>query len=82
MYGLPYGVHTACTVQPPAQPFTVPAHESLPRPLLSFDAQSQPLYESDGLLLTAPDATGTERVLASGAWSALSHKLQAPDARA
>ena len=50
-------------------------------PLLSFDVQGQPLYESDGLLLTAPDATGTERVLACGAWSALSHKLQAPDAQ-
>lgn len=50
-------------------------------PLLSFDAQGQPLYESDGLLLTAPDARGTERVLASGAWSALAHKLQTPDAQ-
>ena len=28
-------------------------------PLLSFDAQGPALYESDGLLLTAPDATGT-----------------------
>ncbi len=34
--------------------------------LLSFDAQHQPQYERDGLLVTGPDAQGVQRVLARG----------------
>jgi guanine deaminase len=34
--------------------------------LLSFDAQHQPRYERDGLLVTSPDEQGVQRVLALG----------------
>ena len=34
--------------------------------LLSFDDQHQPCFERDGLLVTGPDATGVQRVLAFG----------------
>lgn len=49
--------------------------------LLRFDAAGQPLWEADGLLLTAPDAHGVERVVASGAYSALAHHLSEPQAQ-
>jgi guanine deaminase len=38
--------------------------------LLRF-ADGSPLYDSDGLLATAPDAQGQERVVAAGSWQAL-----------
>ncbi|MDP3424531.1 MAG: guanine deaminase [Burkholderiaceae bacterium] len=49
--------------------------------LLRFDDAGQPLWEADGLLLTAPDAHGVERVVASGAYTALAHRLAEPQAQ-
>ena len=39
--------------------------------LLRFDEQGQPLYDSDGLLVTGPDATGRKIVRAAGSHDAL-----------
>jgi len=39
--------------------------------LLRFAPDGSPLYDSDGLLATAPDAQGQERVVAAGSWQAL-----------
>ena len=39
--------------------------------LLRFADDGAPLYESDGLLASAPDAQGQERVVAAGSWQAL-----------
>ena len=39
--------------------------------LLSFTPEGQACHESDGLLVTAPDAQGVQRVQACGAWQAL-----------
>lgn len=39
--------------------------------LLRFASDGSPLYDSDGLLATAPDAQGQERVVAAGSWQAL-----------
>ena len=47
--------------------------------LLRFDSDGQPVHDTDGLLLTTPDAAGTQRVLACGAWQALAHLLQTPE---
>lgn len=49
--------------------------------LLTFDAAGQPRFDTDGLLLTQPDAHGIERVLASGAYAALAHWLEQPQAQ-
>jgi guanine deaminase len=48
--------------------------------LLRFDSDGQAVYDTDGLLLTAPDPDGTQRVVASGAWGALRHLLDQPGA--
>ncbi|MFT3812276.1 MAG: guanine deaminase [Acidovorax sp.] len=40
--------------------------------LLRFNADGQAVYDEDGLLAIAPDATGRQRVVAAGAWTALS----------
>ena len=48
--------------------------------LLRFDSDGQPVYDADGLILTAPDVNGTRRVVACGAWTALRHLLDQPDA--
>ena len=39
--------------------------------LLRFAPDRSALYESDGLLVVGPDASGTQRVLQAGAWQAL-----------
>jgi len=39
--------------------------------LLRFATDGSPLYDSDGLLASAPDAQGQERVVAAGSWQAL-----------
>jgi guanine deaminase len=39
--------------------------------LLRFAEDGQALYDEDGLLAVAPDATGRQRVVAAGAWKAL-----------
>ena len=39
--------------------------------LLRFDSQGAALFEEDGLLAIAPDASGVQRVQAAGAWNAL-----------
>ena len=39
--------------------------------LLRFADDGSPLYDSDGLLVIAPDAQGQERVVAAGSWQAL-----------
>jgi guanine deaminase len=38
--------------------------------LLRFDPRGEALYDADGLLVTGPDARGTRRVLAAGAYAA------------
>ena len=42
--------------------------------LLRFSDDGQALYDEDGLLAVGPDAHGRQRVLAAGAWTALSHQ--------
>ncbi len=49
--------------------------------LLTFDSDGQAVFESDGLLLTAPDTGGVERVVASGSYGQLAHRLQTADAQ-
>lgn len=39
--------------------------------LLRFDVEGQPVYESDGLLITEQQGTAPARVLAAGDWSSL-----------
>ena len=34
--------------------------------LLRFDASGKPVFDEDGLLVVAPDATGRQRVLDAG----------------
>jgi guanine deaminase len=43
--------------------------------LLRFDDAGSPLFDDDGLLLTEPDASGRQRVMASGAHSELAPLL-------
>ena len=43
--------------------------------ILRFDADGQAVYESDGLLVTGPDAAGRERVHAVGAHAALAPRF-------
>jgi guanine deaminase len=45
--------------------------------LLRFADDGSALYDEDGLLATAPDADGRERVLAAGSWQALSAQVLA-----
>ena len=45
--------------------------------LLRFADDGSALYDEDGLLATAPDADGRERVLAAGNWQALSAQVLA-----
>jgi len=47
---------------------TMPLYRSA---LLRFSAEGRALYDEDGLLATAPDARGVQRVVAAGAWAAL-----------
>ena len=42
--------------------------------LLRFADDGRALYDEDGLLAIGPDAQGRQRVLAAGAWQALSHQ--------
>ena len=42
--------------------------------LLRFADDGRALYDEDGLLAIGPDAHGRQRVLAAGAWQALSHQ--------
>ena len=43
--------------------------------LLRFDDQQQPVYESDGLLVIGPDATGRKVVRAAGDHAALADRF-------
>ena len=42
--------------------------------LLRVADEGRALYDEDGLLAIGPDARGRQRVLAAGAWQALSHQ--------
>jgi len=63
-----------------ARAISLPAMKAYRAALLRFDSNDQPVHDTDGLLVTAPDASGTQRVVACGAWSALRHLLDQPDA--
>ncbi len=43
-------------------------------PLLRFDRDGQTLYDSDGLLVVAPDASGVQRVVEAGSWRLLAER--------
>jgi guanine deaminase len=45
--------------------------------LLRFDDHGQPLYDSDGLLVVGPDATGRRVVRAAGSHDALADRFPA-----